>query len=390
MALAVLTVVLAVVPFAVHLERRLDFDITGTYFVSDQTYESLGFERFYARGRFLTGFGAEILLRDGPYDGQYFLLLANDPLAKTMLETEQGRNSRFYRARRIAWSWLAWAIGAGRSDLVPWTLAMVQILTLGVAAWAVARVAVDRGTSPAWVLLFGPSLGTMVCLTRGVSDGFATSVLLVACAAWHFRRYATGAALFAVAVLAKEYLMLVPAVLGAVSVASGWAPLARVTGKFAPRAARENAAPLPAALSLCVVPAALAGWCGYLAATGPGLAIGNSNTGLPFVGILAWIGASHPTNWEVIAGYATLLSLPVVILAAARWFDGFRLGAVALVALAVVTNEEVWIEAWAYGRVHMTIPAMLLFTGVRGRRLDLVAPAAFALAGVVVWSRHVG
>jgi len=165
-ALALLTVVIAAVPFGVHLERRLDLDITGTYFVSEETYESLGFDRYYERGRFLTGFGSEILLRDGPYDGQYFLLLANAPLARDMLETEQGRTTRFYRARRIAWSWLAWATGGGRSDLVPWTLALVQLLALGGAAWSVAHVAVDRGASPAWVLLLGPSLGTI----RGSDD----------------------------------------------------------------------------------------------------------------------------------------------------------------------------------------------------------------------------
>jgi hypothetical protein len=360
---------------AIHVGYRHEGNPTALYFLTPAGYRALGLERYYAAG--------EIRFRDGPYDGQYYLAFANDPLLRHALSTEKGRAVRFYRGRRIAWPWAGFLLGLGQPEAIAWALPLANLLLIGAATWALGRVLADRGRSPAWALLGCVSLGATLCLLRSLADVFATNLLVLGCCAWSFRRFRTAAVVFAAAALAKETTILLPACLGSIA-------LLRTLD-----AARERVPPrrpaLREALGLGLVPAAMIAWWGYLLATGPGSSIGNANVGVPGVGLIERLskGLAGPADWEATALVVTLLGLATVPLAPRRAWDGYRLGAAAFVALALVTRYSIWEEVWGYGRIHMTVPALLLFAyALHGRKLDLVAPLAAAAVGLLVWSSH--
>jgi hypothetical protein len=357
---AALAVILPAVALAMHLRAFKDGDITRIFQVTRPFYEETVLCEVYPPG--------EITFEDGPYDGLWFLGYANDPLLLHRADHDGYYSKRFYRGRRIAWPWAGWLLGAGSRHAIPYSLPIANLLLLGVATWALARLLVERGRHPAWSLLYPLSLGAAVCTLRPLSDLFATSWMILGCYAWVRRRPGVSTILFIFAVLSKETTILAPFVLGAMAV---WRRRLR-----------------PAAW-LLLVPAAMGAWWIYLTTASPLWRPRPGMVGKPLIGLYKRIFEPwpNPQDWENLAFMAVVFGLAAIPLAARRYWDEFRLAGLAFAALALVTQMSIWGEYWGYGRIHMTIPAMLLFAyALHGRRIDLGAAASASLAGVLVWS----
>lgn len=352
----------AVVAFALtaallvtHVARRHDGDVTGIYHVTAAFLETTALAKHYAAD--------DLRLTDGPYDSLFTLAFATDPLA--LDAREPGHDAqRFYRARRIALSWAGWALGAGRPPWIPFTIPLAHALFVAITVFVLARVLDRHGRDPRWSLLHAAALGTIVCTLRPLGDAVAVNATVLGLAAWSVRRPGAAAAAFAVAMLARETAAIAPLVVLASTGLRGtaWRPIA----------------------AAFLAPAV---WFAWVWATDRAPDWGTANLGVPLAGIVerARSAAPHVGVREQFAFACTLAGLVVCVAAGPRAWSIPRFVGAAFVALAALTTHLVWVEFWAYGRVHAFVPALLLFAYARdGRRADLLAPIASAAAGLAI------
>lgn len=371
-----------------HIRTAHDGEVSGIYHVDRENYEALRFDRWYSAG--------SLRITQSPYDGQYFLAHANDPLLIDATDTDKGSRARFYRGRRIAWSWSGWALAGGNADVILWTLPLASLLSTAAAVFALAWLLSANGRPPAFALLYAAALGTATSLMRSTADLFATNLAVIGACAWSCARIRSATLVFAAAALAKETTILLPFCLALASLASavrraGSAGTARAAGLGKSIRQLEWRGGLREPVWLLLVPAAMFSWWGYLIATGSSGSVRNGNIGIPFAGIVEYVsrrGAASLSEWT--AFLATVFAVGVAIFDARRLLrnvDGFRLAALAFAVLAIFTNHTVWIEMWAYGRVHMILPALLLVLYAReGRAVDSTAAVMTAIAGIAAWA----
>jgi hypothetical protein len=345
-----LAVLLPALALACHVKLRHAGDLTATYHIGHDFADRIGLTLYYD----------VFSLRDEPYDGQFFLALANDPFLLSFYDPV-----RFYRGRRIAFAWAGALLGLGRPAWIVYTLPLATLLLLGAAAWALARLLVENGRHPAWVLLHAASLGVAVCLMRELADAFAVNFLILGAFAWHRERRGVAAVLFLTACLAKETSVLAPAALAAECL---W------------RRRRRDAAPL------LLIPAVLALWWAWVYRHSNGFYVGPENLGPPLGGIVDSLRRPLP-GYRPGETFSFWTMVGIMSFAAlARPTDGWRWAVLAFTALAVFSTRKIWEDLWSYGRVHMTLPALLLLLyALRGRKADLAAPVAAAVAGVWLW-----
>ncbi len=339
-------------------------NITGIYMISRERYADSILPRVYPP--------SAIRFVDNPYDPYYFLALAVDPSLRRHVLQPNASEWVFYRGRRILFPWAAWALGLGRPDWIPYGLPLAQFLAMGAGLWAMARVLIDHGRHPSWALLHAMSLGTSICVIRPLSDLFATNFLLLGSWAWLRRRDALAATAFAAACLSKETSILLPAVLGAWSLAS--------------RQWRR-------ASWLLLAPLVMGLWWASLASRLPGGTVDSHNLGVPFAALGARLLAPPLGRGicEAVALWSSVVGLVCVVLAPPRSWDVWRIALVPMALLSVLSADYIWYDYWSYGRVHMAIPAFLLWCyALHGRRTDLITPVASAVAGVLVWYAQLG
>lgn len=112
------------------------------------------------------------------YDGQFYLALSFDPFLKTPLQL--ALDDPEYRARRITWPLLAWALALGKVALHPALLHLLWLAFLGVGAAGLSNWTVGRGVNPWWTLAFATQSGVLVCAWRMLGDAIMVSLLLLA------------------------------------------------------------------------------------------------------------------------------------------------------------------------------------------------------------------
>lgn len=145
------------------------------------------------------------------YDGQFFLMLAQDPFLRG--RESAGLDLPRYRANRILWPLLAWATGFGDPVWRMYGLFLWNAVFVAVGAWALAHWAVDYHRSPLWGLLYPLHIGVLVCLWRMLGDVAATSLLLLTVLALARGYERTSAACLALALLARETALVAAVVL---------------------------------------------------------------------------------------------------------------------------------------------------------------------------------
>jgi hypothetical protein len=161
------------------------------------------------------------------YDGQFFWLLARDPLLRG--EAARGLHAlgEEFRAQRIAYPFLARVAAGGRLSAVPYTLLLLNVAAILAATVAAARLAARFSHSELWGIVVGLAPGLVLATLRDLSDTLAVTAMLGGLIAWRLNRRATAAACLTVAVLGREPMMVAVAAIaleGAFRAGRPWPP----------------------------------------------------------------------------------------------------------------------------------------------------------------------
>jgi hypothetical protein len=175
--------------------------------------------------------GAIVASPDG-YDGQFFWPAANDPLllsnativnlGRAGVASHLGQAAALYRLQRVAYPTLAYVLAVGQPGAIPWTMLAVNVLAvLGITA-GFAAYARTRGWSTWWAVALGLQPGFMLATMRDLSDPLAAASMLGGLLMWQRGRRWWTAALFALAVLAREPMTLAVAAVCIDAVVRWW------------------------------------------------------------------------------------------------------------------------------------------------------------------------
>ena len=277
-----------------------------------------------------------------------------------------------YRAQRIAYPALAWAAsGGGTENGLPWALLAVNVAFALLATAAAAAWLRSHGRSGWLAIAIGLAPGVLMTILRDLTDVVGLAAALVALWAWAGRRAGLAAIAMAVAVLARESLLILPAVLAY----DAWRRR---------RAGEEATHP-----ALLVLPALVcfAAWQGYAT--------------WRFGGEIPWTTA--PSNLWQAPGAGLAQALPDLLdqpASEVAWDLAYlALGAAAVVAAVVVVlrdrgpealfcagqaaivvllGEVFWIDHWSFTRVTVPLFAALLLAGVVARSRAAIAIACAA------------
>lgn len=133
--------------------------------------------------------GQELVVLEGKRgnDGQQFLALALDPL---QLEpgTSAAVDNPIYRGKRLLYPLLAWLLGLGQPGAIVWTLGLINVACIGLAAAVVARWAQLEQRSPQWGLAVLALPAYWITLSLNTADLLATTLMLSAALAWKQQR----------------------------------------------------------------------------------------------------------------------------------------------------------------------------------------------------------
>jgi hypothetical protein len=140
-------------------------------------------------------------------DGQQFLVLAADPLQLDPA-TAQAVDNPIYRGKRILYPLLAWLGGFGDARWIRWTLGLINVTCIALAAGLVAQWAQLEQRNPRWGLAVLALPGSWITLTLSTADLLATTLLLTAAVAWRQGQLGRLSAALAAALLTRETALL--------------------------------------------------------------------------------------------------------------------------------------------------------------------------------------
>ncbi len=299
-------------------------------------------------------------------DGQLFAAEAMDPLMRHPERVGLVPAEQAYRYQRPLYGWLGWVGSGGRRDDVGLALILLTIAATPLLVVAAGVASVRLGGSPLWgmVMLLAP--GVLADLLRCGPEILGTALLAFGIAAWFGpkRRTWLAVALFGIAGLARETMLLVPASL----LASGWF------------VARRRGRPAPWALLGAFVPYAV--WLVVLQlriGSLPKGSVGGRLSVVPFAGLVGAVGQWQAEEWLALGVIAVLAAS-----ALARSGSGqLRVLVAAHVALAAVLGTPVWVRYLDFGRVllPLVLASVLAHAAATPRRVpvgDGVAVAAGA------------
>jgi len=321
--------------------------------------------------------GAHVLAGSIGYDGQTYYVLARSPEIDPHVETVF--NSIEYRAQRIAYPALAWlASGGGSEDGLPWALLALNVAFALLATAAAAAWLRSQGHSGWLALAVGLTPGVLMTILRHLTDVVGLAAALGALWAWHRRRERLTAAALVLAVLARETMLLLAAVIAY----DAWRR--RRAGEDAAHPVRLV---LPGAVSF-------AAWQAYATwrfdgeipwATAP-----SSLWEAPGVGaaravpdLLDQPAAQVAWDLAYLGLCAAAVVAAVVVLGRSRGPEALFCASQA--AVVVLLGEVFWIDHWSFTRVTAPLFASLLLAGAvtRSRPAMAIACAASALTIVI-------
>ncbi len=312
------------------------------------------------------------------YDGQLYVQLALEPSA-TGLEIEKAMDNYNYRARRILFSWTAYALGLGQPN---WIIQAYGIQNF--IFWIFTALLLLKWLPPnSWqnVIRFVGSLftaGIVYSLNLALLDGPSLSLIILAAYFIETNKGWLGSAILGLAGLAKETNLLAATAL--------WKPANGERKSDRPRLALQCA--------LVALPFIL--WYAYiLNSSSVGLAgvAGKKNFDLPLVGFFSTCVAALKEGGETgfpkriyfqFAMLASLLAQAVYFLAKPKtnqvWW---RIGA-SYATLMIFLGDAVWAGVEAAPRVllPMTIGFNILFSRKRALLPILLFVNVLAVVGI--------
>jgi len=319
------------------------------------------------------------------YDGQFYYVLARDPLLLHH-STLADLGAQAFRANRIGYPALAALVSRGAHVTLPLALLSVNVAVVLALTAGFALYLRSRGRSGLWALALGLLPGFLLATLRDLTDPLATAAALGGVIAYTRGRRWPAGVLLGVAVLTRDVMALVVVAVALDGAGRAWRER-RVAGS-----ARRVAADLA---PVVVIPAiAFVGWRLYVASRNRGALQLSSALHLPtFDASLSAAFNSHPQSvavWDVTYQALMLVAVVVALFAVWRNRDAFSIGA-ALMALSLFVAG--FQPVWGDTRDSLPVFALLLTAGlVNRRRLELlpcVAAAAmtalipFAIPGVL-------
>jgi len=156
------------------------------------------------------------------YDGQFYYRLALNPFTRERLDYGILLDSPSHRQQRILYPLIVWILALGNAHWIPTLMVMVNYAGLCALAYLAALYARGMGISPAWGLVVPFFPGFVLTLSRDLVEITAmTAVMTGILLARHNRRCAA-AALFTLAVFARETTLLIPLSYFAASLIGGF------------------------------------------------------------------------------------------------------------------------------------------------------------------------
>lgn len=139
------------------------------------------------------------------YDGQFVYYIARNPdpqAVRGYLDVPA------YRYQRILLPLLARALSGGNLALLPWTLALLGLLSLAAGTWAVEQLLVGWGVSRWYALIYGLWAGFLLALIVDLPEPLAYGLAAGGFLALQRQRRWLGWTLLGLAVFAKEVVIL--------------------------------------------------------------------------------------------------------------------------------------------------------------------------------------
>ncbi len=145
------------------------------------------------------------------YDGEFYYRLALEPWPSTSAAHGITFDGALYRAQRILYPVLAWAVSLGNAALVPAALVGVNLIAVGVVG-GMAVALRDAAKLPVWfpfTVVLWP--GFVVTIMHDTTELVPQALLMGALWAWVSGRTALFAVFASLAPLGREVAILVPA-----------------------------------------------------------------------------------------------------------------------------------------------------------------------------------
>ncbi len=120
-----------------------------------------------------TPISLQVIKHCGGYDGQFFSRLAFAPFTRERHAYGMTLDSPSYRQQRIFYPFMAWVLAAGRAELVPWTLVIINLFALIGIAFLAASMAKRFHLHPAYGLLPMLSCGLILSFGRNLAEPLA-------------------------------------------------------------------------------------------------------------------------------------------------------------------------------------------------------------------------
>ena len=310
------------------------------------------------------------------YDGQFYYVLARDPLLLHR-STLAGLAGQLFRADRIGYPALAALVSRGAHLTLPAALLGVNVgvvlfLTLGFAVYARSR-----GWSGLWALALGLLPGFLLATLRDLTDPLATAAGLAGLIAYARGHRWPAALLLTLAVLTREVMALMVAAIAIEAAARAWH--ARGTSGAVRRIAR-HAAPAVALPGISLI-----GWQLYVTLRdGGSLPLSPTARWPTFVSSLnAAVHSSFAfAVWDITYEGLMLAAAVAALIAAWRKRSLFNIAATLMAASLFFAGFQ---PLWGDTRDSLPLFALLLVAGLeQRRRFDLAICVAAATMTVLI------
>jgi hypothetical protein len=294
------------------------------------------------------------------YDGQFYYVLAHDPLLGP--GTLQHLDNPRVRAKRILLPAATYALSLGNPAWLADVYWLIVIMSAGAGAFWVARFAAMSELSEYWGVLFALTPAVLVGIERMTVDGVFAAAIVAACLFHRSGRELPFLAALAAAPLIRETGMLFTAAASFVAWREGGLRRASITAATA-------------------IPSIA--WSAYVVArTEPDP---TSWFGLPFSALLARLVTPFAYPYQPWLSHAlALLDFLALAGTAIAIVLGFRhlrdetliSTTASLFALLAVSlsNPDVWTEVYGFGRTMSPVLLLTALHGLRNRSRWLLAP----------------
>ncbi len=143
------------------------------------------------------------------YDGQFGYYIARDPAtAAEFIDVPA------YRFQRILLPGIGWTLSLGNATLIPWIFLIVGVISLAVGTGLLEYLLREHGVSRWYALAYGLTVGIFGSVRLSLPEPLAYALILGGIVLFRQERWWWSAILFALAALARETTLLIPAGLG--------------------------------------------------------------------------------------------------------------------------------------------------------------------------------